>query len=126
MLPPVILPVALKDVSVPTEVILVWAAVVSVPIILVPDKLPLVMLPVTANDVNVPTEVILVCAAVIKVPEILVPDKLPPVMLPVTLRLAPVITLPAPFGDSVRSTLALSRLFVAMIADALLADCMVI
>ena len=94
MLPPVALPVTVKLVNVPTEVILVCAAVVSVPTMLVPDRLPPVMLPVTAKLVNVPTEVMLVCAAVVKVPTILVPDRLPPVMLPVADINPPVSKLP--------------------------------
>ena len=69
-LPPVILPVTAKLPSVPTEVMLVCAAVVSVPTMLVPDRLPLVMLPVTAKLVSVPTEVILPCAAVVTVPAV--------------------------------------------------------
>ena len=77
ILPPDTLPVTANKVNVPTEVILVCAAVASVPVILVPDKLPPVILPValtcpavvklppatfavTANDPSVPTEVILV------------------------------------------------------------------
>ena len=69
-LPPVILPVTAKLPNVPTEVMLVCAAVVNVPTILVPLKLPLVILPVTAKLVRVPTEVILPCAAVVTVPAV--------------------------------------------------------
>jgi hypothetical protein len=89
-LPDVTFPVTDNDPNVPTEVIFVCAAVVSVPTILVPDKLPLVMLPVTAKLPNVPTDVMLVCAAVVNVPTILVPDKLPPLMLPVA-DMSPVV-----------------------------------
>ena len=46
MLPPVTLPVTARAPKVPTEVILVCAAVVKVPTMLVPDKLPPAMLPV--------------------------------------------------------------------------------
>ena len=66
-LPPCTLPVTLKLLSVPTEVIFVCAAVVNVPTILVPDRLPEVILPVTAKLVNVPTDVMLACAAVVTV-----------------------------------------------------------
>ena len=63
ILPPLILPVTFRLPNVPTEVMLVCAAVVSVPTMLVPDRLPAVMLPVTARLVNVPTLVILPCVA---------------------------------------------------------------
>ena len=110
ILAPVILPLELNDVSVPTDVILGWAAVVTVPavvavvadptvpvtlapvIALNPDPLPLilapVMLPLELNDVNVPTLVILGCAAVVTVPAVAaevalatVPVTLAPTML---------------------------------------------
>ena len=67
-LPAVTLPVTANAPSVPTEVIVVWAAVLSVPAMPVALTLPAVMLPVTANAVSVPTEVIVVWAAVPIVP----------------------------------------------------------
>ena len=76
ILPPVTLPVTDNAVSVPTDVTLGCAAVVSVPVKLValtsvaPVKLPAVTLPVTANAVRVPTDVMLGCAAVVTVPAV--------------------------------------------------------
>ena len=70
-LPLVVLAVTVSAPSVPTEVILVCAAVANVPVILVPDKLPPVMLP--AADIN---------------PAV---SKLPPVTLPLALTTDPVI-----------------------------------
>ena len=85
-LPPEILAVTANVPSVPTEVMFVWLAVVSVPAMLVPDRLPPEILPVTDNDVNVPTDVILGWLAVVNVPAMLVPDRLPPEILPVTVK----------------------------------------
>ena len=76
ILPPVALPVTVKLPNVPTAIIFVWLAVVSVPTILVPDKLPPVTLPVA--DINPPVKM------------------LPPVILPVALTVAPVIPAVAP------------------------------
>jgi hypothetical protein len=59
------LPVTLSADSVPTEVMLVCAAVR-----IVPNKLPPVMLPVTLSADSVPTEVMLGCAAVVTVPAV--------------------------------------------------------
>ena len=102
MLPPATLAVTAKLPRVPTLVMLVCAAVVSVPTMLVPLKLPPVILPVTFKLVNVPTLVILPCAAVVTVPAVVadvadgtVPVTLAPVILdspdPMPLMLAPVI-----------------------------------
>ena len=68
--------------NVPTDVILVCAAVVKVPTILVPLKLPLVMLPVTARLVSVPTDVILPCAAVVTVPAVVAAGTVPVTLAP--------------------------------------------
>lgn len=70
----VIEPLTVKLASVPTLVTLVWLDVVSVPAILVPDKLPPVTFPVA--DIK---------------PEV---SKLPPVMLPVAVITPAVDTLP--------------------------------
>ena len=53
-LPPAMLAVTAKLVSVPTEVILVCAAVVNVPTMLVPDKLPPEMLPTAVINPDAP------------------------------------------------------------------------
>ena len=92
-----ILPVTSNDPSVPTEVILGCAAVVSVPVNNEPETVP-----VTSNDVSVPTEVILGCAAVVSVPVINVPDMLPPEILPVAetvpaVLISPPVTVPVTF-----------------------------
>ena len=68
--PPVALPVTVRLVNEPTEVILVCAAVVNVPVILVTLRLPPVMLPVADT-----------------IPPV---SKLPVMVLPVTLKLASV------------------------------------
>ena len=73
-LPDVTLPVTDKLSNVPTDVILVCAAVVSVPTMLVPLRLPPTMLP---TELISPAEI-----------------KLPPFMLPVALTTPPVLTLP--------------------------------
>ena len=83
-LPPVMLPVTFNDPSVPTDVILVCAAVVSVPTIDVPLRLPPVMLPVTLT-------VVPVCVVALTLAP---PNMLPPVMLPVALTCPPVVKLP--------------------------------
>ena len=69
-MPPEILPVTAKLVKVPTLVILVCAAVLSVPAIPVALTLPPEILPVTAKLVKVPTLVMLGCAAVVTVPAV--------------------------------------------------------
>ena len=76
------LPVTARLVSVPTEVILVCAAVVNVPTMLVPLRLPLVMLPVTARLVSVPTLVMLPCAAVVTVPAVVAEGTVPVTLAP--------------------------------------------
>ena len=110
-LPLVVLPVTANAVNVPTEVILVCAAVVNVPTILVPLKLPPVILPVaeinppvktlppvtlpdTDTLVRVPTEVMLGCAAVVTVPAVVAaPVSAPTNVVLVTLvRPATVVT----------------------------------
>jgi hypothetical protein len=74
--PDVVLPVTASAVSVPTEVMLGCAAVVTVPAVVAlvavpadPDILP-VIVAVTVSPDNVPTEVMLGCAAVVTVPAV--------------------------------------------------------
>ena len=105
MLPAEALPVTVNAVNDPTDVMLVCAAVVSVPATLVkspnvPDTLPVDTLPVTLSEPNVPKDVILVWLAVVSVPAMLVNTALvapilPTVALPVTLSDPPVLKLPA-------------------------------
>ena len=105
-------PVTASDVNVPTLVILVWAAVVTVPTMLVPLKLPPVILPVTAKLVNVPTEVILACAAVVTVPAVVAaPVNAPTNVVEVTLvKPATVVTvLPNVSAVLPKVTLALAN-----------------
>ena len=69
------LPLVVKLVKVPTEVIFGCAAVSRVPATfvkapLVPLTLPLLTLPVTVKLLNVPTDVMLGCAAVVTVPAV--------------------------------------------------------
>ena len=96
ILPPCTLAVTVRALSVPTDVILVCAAVSKVPAMLVnaprvPDTLPLVILPVTARLDNVPTLVMLGCAAVVTVPAtVAVPT--------VKLAAVPVSPVPAPIN----------------------------
>ena len=82
MLPPEMLPVTAKLVSVPTEVILPCAAVDNVPEIPVTLILPAVMLPVTET-------VVPVCVVALTLAP---PKMLPPEMLPVTAKLVSVPT----------------------------------
>ena len=94
-LPPVTLAVTVNAPSVPTEVMLVCAAVVNVPTMLVPDKLPPVMLPVALikPPVNKLPPVMLAAEVMAEVAEIKPPvNKLPPVMLAVTAKLLKVPT----------------------------------
>ena len=90
-LPPLMFPVTAKLVNVPTEVILVCAAVDNVPAIPVTLRLPPVMLPVTET-------VAPVCVVALTLAP---PNTLPPVMLPVTDIVVPVrltaLTVPPPF-----------------------------
>ena len=116
ILPPCTLPVTDKALKVPTEVILVCAAVNSVPVRLVALTLPAVKLPVALinppvnmlapvtlpleliapefNEVNVPTDVILGCAAVVTVPAVVAEVAEPTVKL----AAVPVSPVPAPMN----------------------------
>ena len=64
---PLIAALTVSPVSVPTDVMLGWAAVVTVPA--EPVTLPLIAA-LTVNPVRVPTDVILGCAAVVTVPAV--------------------------------------------------------
>ena len=102
-LPLVVLPVTAKLPNVPTDVILVCAAVVKVPTMLVPLRLPPVMLPVA--DINpivrkLPLSILPVTETVVPVCVVAFtlapPNTLPPWMLPVADTL-PVTLSPNPF-----------------------------
>ena len=112
ILPPVALPVTVRLPNVPTDVILVCAAVVSVPTILVPLRLPPVILPVAET-----TPAVLILAPVtlpvaLEYPIMLYPLglMLPTLTLPTTINtLAPVLVMDmevVPLAIVVTDTLA--------------------
>ena len=76
-------PLTLRDESAPTLVMLGWAAVVSVPSMLVAVRFPTAALPLTDSVDSVPTEVILGCSAVVSSPEMLSAVRFDTVKLPV-------------------------------------------
>ena len=143
MLPPVTVPVTLKLLRVPTDVMLGCALVYTVPatralptcpvtlppvIELKPEPLPLTFpastLPVTLTELSVPTLVMLGCAAVLSVPATvvnvpLVPLRLPPVILPVALTVPAVATLPPVMVPVALTVPAVSTLPPVMVPVAL-------
>ena len=84
-LPPPMLPVTVKLSRVPRLVMFVWAAVVSVPVILVPDKLPPVMLPTAKINPDATKLAPLTLARVFRLPVATTAPtvfRLPPLTLP--------------------------------------------
>ena len=113
-LPLVVLPVTVRLLNVPTEVMLGCAAVVTVPAVVAEPAEPLtepVMVDDTVNELNVPTEVMLGCAAVVTVPAV-VADATVPVMLPPGIAVRPA---PDPkYVEAVTFPLALNRLMFTL------------
>jgi hypothetical protein len=92
-LPPVMLPVALRLLSVPTEVMLGCAAVVTVPAVVAEPDTVIVYVPLSLAAFNVPELILVALSDVTLAPDPLsVPIKLPAVALPVTAKAVSVPT----------------------------------